>query len=168
MIAVIETSPATIRELTLKRTFNAPRALVFAGFTDPAQLARWWGPQGFTNPVCEMDARVGGALRIDMRGPAGTIFDTVYKLTGGVREIVAPERLVFTVTLHEDDGSIRLENLTSVTFAEHAGKTTITLRVTVVRATEAAAANLAGMEAGWSQSLERLADHVTRFVVANT
>ena len=171
MAAMRETLPApvptSVRELTLTRTFDAPRDLVFAAFTDPAHLAQWWGPHGFTNPVCEIDPRVGGVLRIDMRGPAGTIYDVIYKLTGVVREIVPPERLVFTVALHEDDGSIRLENETSVTFAEYAGRTTITLHVSVIKATAAAEANLAGMDAGWSQSIERLADHVAHIATSN-
>src|SRR5208337_1503269 len=79
------------RELTLVRVYNAPRALVFKAFTDPVHLARWWGPHGFTTPVCEFDARPGGALCIHMRAPDGRI----YIAQGEVREIVTPERLVF-------------------------------------------------------------------------
>ena len=114
MPVIDEAVPTEHRELTIVRLFDAPRALVFAAFTDPVHLARWWGPHGFTNPVCEFDARPGGAFRIHMQAPDGTIHVT----QGVVREIVKPERLVFTVALLEDDGSIRLENLTTVTFAE--------------------------------------------------
>lgn len=146
--------PPEHRELTLVRVYAAPRALVFKAFTDPAHLARWWGPHGFTTPVCEFDARPGGALCIHMRGPDGSVHVT----WGEVREIVTPDRLVFAIALAESDGSIRLENLTTVTFAEHAGKTELTLHVRVVQATAAAVANLAGMRAGWSQSLERLGE----------
>lgn len=166
MPIIDEAVPTEHRELTIVRVLNAPRALVFAAFTDPVHLARWWGPHGFTNPVCEFDARPGGALRIHMQAPDGTIHVT----QGVVREIVKPERLVFTVALLEDDGSIRLENLTTVTFAEgggaegggveHARKTELTLHVRVLQATAAAAANLAGMEVGWSQSLDRLRELV--------
>src|SRR5277367_3850317 len=78
------------RELTLVRVYDAPRALVFKAFTDPVHLARWWGPHGYTTPVCEFDARPGGALRIHMRGPDGGVHVT----QGEVREIVIPERLV--------------------------------------------------------------------------
>jgi uncharacterized protein YndB with AHSA1/START domain len=162
MPAIDDAVPLAYRELTLVRTFDAQRELVFAAFTDPRYLAQWWGPHGFTNPVCEFNARPGGALRIHMRGPDGGI----YKAQGVVREIVTPERLVFTIAVREDGGGIRLENLTSVTFvegtdvegggAEHAGKTTLTLHVRVLQATAAAAANLAGMPVGWSQSLDRL------------
>jgi len=144
------------RELTIVRVYDAPRALVFKAFTDPVHLARWWGPHGFTTPICEFDARPGGALRIHMRAPDGRVHVT----QGEVREIVIPERLVFVIALQEDDGSIRLENLTTVTLVERAGKTELTLHVRVVQATAAAAPNLAGMQVGWSQSLERLAELV--------
>jgi uncharacterized protein YndB with AHSA1/START domain len=114
MPAIDDAVPLAYRELTLVRTFDAQRELVFAAFTDPRYLAQWWGPHGFTNPVCEFNARPGGALRIHMRGPDGGI----YKAQGVVREIVTPERLVFTIAVREDGGGIRLENLTSVTFVE--------------------------------------------------
>ena len=146
------------RELTLVRVYDAPRALVFKAFTDPVHVARWWGPHGFTTPVCEFEARPGGALRIHMRAPDGSVHVT----QGEVREIVAPERFVFTIALLEDDGSIRLENLTTVTLVEHAGKTELTLQVRVRRATAAAAANLGGMRTGWGQSLERLGELLTQ------
>ena len=157
MTATAETKPRAPRELTLVRAFDAPRELVFQAFTDARHLAQWWGPHGFTSPVCEFEARPGGAIRIHMRGPKGTPYDVIYRTTGVVSEIVAPQRLVFTLALLEDDGSIRLENVNTVTFAEQAGKTTVTLHVRVITATAAAETNLAGMEQGWSQSLDRLA-----------
>ena len=60
------------REITITRVFNAPRALVFKAWADASELAQWWGPKGFTNPVCELDVRVGGAIRIQMRSPDGS------------------------------------------------------------------------------------------------
>src|SRR5205085_2306725 len=78
------------RELTFTRIFDAPRALVLGMWTDPKHVAQWWGPRGFTNPVCEMDVRPGGALRIVMRAPDGT----EYPMPGIFRDVVAPERLV--------------------------------------------------------------------------
>jgi len=88
------------RELFITRTFDAPRRLVFQAWTDPKQLAQWWGPHGFTNPICELDVRPGGAIRIHMRGPDGA----VYPMTGVYREIVAPERLVFTSAALDEKG----------------------------------------------------------------
>src|ERR1700730_7092158 len=80
------------RELKITRVFDAPREMVFKAWTDPKLLAQWWGPKGFTNPVCELDVRPGGAIRVHMRGPDGT----VYPMTGVYQEVVEPERIVFT------------------------------------------------------------------------
>ena len=149
----------TTRELTLIRTFDAPRELVFRAWTDPSLVAAWWGPRGFTNPVCEVDARPGGAIRIHMRGPD----DTVYPMTGHFEEVVPPERLVFiSAAIGEDPQNPILENRNTVTFAELGRKTQVTLQVVVLKATEAAAGPLAGMEAGWSQSLEKLGELVRK------
>jgi uncharacterized protein YndB with AHSA1/START domain len=146
------------RELVLTRVFDAPPSLVFKAWTDPQHLAQWWGPHGFTNPRCEVDVRPGGAIRIDMRGPDGT----VYPMAGVYREVVAPKRLVFAASALDAQGKPLFEVLTTVTFADLGGKTTLTLRARVVKETAAAAPYLQGMEAGWTQSLERLAELVPR------
>jgi uncharacterized protein YndB with AHSA1/START domain/ketosteroid isomerase-like protein len=140
------------KALTFTRVVEAPRELVFQAWTDAGILAQWWGPHGFTNPLCEFDARPGGALRIHMRGPDGV----VYRNRGVVHEIVRPERLVFTCVHEGADGQPLLAMLNSVTFAEDSGKTKITLHVRVTHATAEAAPMLGGMEAGWSETLERL------------
>ncbi|MFY9770945.1 MAG: SRPBCC domain-containing protein, partial [Xanthobacteraceae bacterium] len=112
MTIAAETKPAE-REITITRVFNAPRVLVFKAWTDADQLAQWWGPKGFTNPVCEIDVRVGGAIRIHMRSPDGN----VYPMKGEFREIVAPERIVFTNIAVDAAGNPIIEGLTTVTFA---------------------------------------------------
>jgi uncharacterized protein YndB with AHSA1/START domain len=142
-------------KLVLTRVFAAPRALVFKAWTDPKYMARWWGPRGFTNPDCELDVRPGGAINILMRAPDGV----EHPMTGTFREVVAPERLVFACyALQDEAGNPRLEVVNTVTFAERAGKTTLTLHAVVVKAEPGTETALAGMEAGWSQSLDRLAD----------
>src|SRR6266576_4505343 len=88
------------RELVITRTFDTPREIVFKMWTDPKHMAQWWGPHGFTNPVCELDARPGGAIRIHMRGPDGT----VYPMTGVYQESVEPERLVCTSAALAESG----------------------------------------------------------------
>src|SRR5713226_7960293 len=145
------------QELVLTRVFDAPRELVFKVWTDPKHVAQWWGPRGFTNPVCELDLRPGGAILIHMRGPDGI----VYPMTGTYQEIVRPERLVFTSAALDSDGNPLFEVLTTVTFAEEGGKTKQILRARVIKKTAQAAPYLAGMEAGWTQSLERLAAYVS-------
>jgi len=146
------------QELVMTRILDAPREVVFKAWTDPERLKRWWGPKGFTNPVCELDLRPGGAIRIHMRAPDGI----VYPMTGVFREVVEPERLVFTSAALDEKGKPLFEILTTVTFAEHAGKTKLTLHARVMMATTAAAPHLAGMEMGWSQTLDRLAEYVSK------
>lgn len=153
------------QELTLTRILGAPRSLVFKTWADVKHVARWWGPRGFTNQVCEWDARPGGLIRIDMRGPNGTI----YPMKGVFHEIVEPERLVFTSTALEDEhGKPLFEILNTVTFEDFNGLTKLTLLARLVtkdfKLTPQVAAALAGMEQGWSESLYRLADEVENFL----
>jgi uncharacterized protein YndB with AHSA1/START domain len=145
-------------EVNFTRVFDAPRELVFKVWTDPKHVAQWWGPTGFTNPRCELDVRPGGAIRIDMRGPDGT----VYPMSGVYQEVVEPERLVFTSIALDDAGNPLFENLNTVTFAEHAGKTTITLQTRVIKSTDKALQYLKGMEIGWSITLDRLEAHIMK------
>jgi uncharacterized protein YndB with AHSA1/START domain len=146
------------REVVLTRVFDAPRELVFRMWTEPAHLERWWGPRGFTNPVCEMDLRLGGAYRIVMRAPDGS----EYPCQGVFREIAKPEKLVFTNNAIGKDGTPVLEGLTIVLFAEEGGRTTLTLRTRAKATVDFARAFLSGMEMGWTQSLEKLAEEVQR------
>jgi uncharacterized protein YndB with AHSA1/START domain len=152
MTATAQTTPSPTRELTLTRVFDAPRSLVFRMWTESKHMAQWWGPHGFTNPVCEIDARPGGAIRIHMRGPDGV----VYPMVGTFREFVEPERLVFTAVAQDQAGTPLLEALTTVTFEQQGGKTKITVQAKAVGLAPVAPQMLAGMEAGWTQSLERL------------
>jgi uncharacterized protein YndB with AHSA1/START domain len=115
-------------------------------------MARWWGPRGFTNPVCEVDAKPGGALRIVMRAPDGA----EYPMKGVFQEVVESERLVFTNIAVDHQGDHLLEGLTTVTFTDHDGKTKLTVQTGAVAMVAHAAQYLEGMESGWTQSLERL------------
>lgn len=139
-------------DLVITRVFDAPRALVFKAWTETEHMAQWWGPKGFTNPVCEMDVRVGGELRIHMRAPDGV----VYPMKGMFEEIVPPERLVFVSSALDGDGKSMFDVLTTVIFDEQRGKTELTLQLRVIKATALAPQYLKGMQAGWTQSLDRL------------
>ncbi len=147
---------ATERELVLTRVLDAPRELVFRMWTDPRHVAKWWGPMGFTNPVCEMDVRPGGELRIVMRAPDGTD----YPMIGTYREIVAPERLVFTNSAIDAQGNPLLDGVTVVTFTERGGKTELTVQTHAIALVPLAVRMLEGMDAGWRQTLDRLEGHV--------
>jgi uncharacterized protein YndB with AHSA1/START domain len=134
------------------RVFDAPRALVWQAWTDPKMLAQWFGPRGFSSRVPELDVRVGGNLRIVMHGPDGND----YPMKGIFREVVAPERLMFSNIAIDNEGNTLLEGLTTVTFAEQGGKTTMTLHTHAVGRVPIARQMLAGMEAGWTQSVDKL------------
>ena len=150
--------PTATKELTITRIYDAPRALVFKMWTDPKHMAQWWGPKGFTNPICELDARPGGKIHIDMRAPDGTI----YPMTGTFREVKEPERLVFMAYAEDHDGNVHLESLTTVTFEEQGGKTKLTMHASAVGLAPIAVQMLAGMDAGWNGSLDKLAELVGR------
>jgi uncharacterized protein YndB with AHSA1/START domain len=81
---------AAAGEIVSARVFDAPRAVVFRAFTDPALVARWWGPAGFTNTFHEFDPRPGGAWTLVMHGPDGTH----YPMTKEFVEVLPPERIV--------------------------------------------------------------------------
>ncbi len=143
----------TQQEFLITRVFDAPRELVFKAWIDPKQLAQWWGPKGFTNPVCEWDARPGKAIHVVMRAPNGVD----YPMGGEFREIVAPKRLVLTTGALDGKGKLLFEFLHTVTFVERNGRTTLTIRSQVISKTADADKYIGGFEAGMTQSLERLA-----------
>jgi uncharacterized protein YndB with AHSA1/START domain len=144
--------------VSFTRVIAAPRDRVFKAWTNPTDLAKWWGPDGFTNPRCEFDTRPGGKIHIDMHGPNGV----VYPMTGEVREVIPNERLVFVAQAVDQDGTVQLETLTTVTFEDaDVGKTKLTVKASGAAKIEIGVPMIKGMEAGWSQSLERLDASVT-------
>ena len=135
------------RELRITRVFDAPRVLVFEAWSKPDHLKRWFAPNGFTVPACEMDFRVGGAYRLCMRG-----FGRDHWVHGVYREIVVPERMVWTGIL-ESDGN---ETVTMITFADDGGKTRLSVHQTFSIETD----STRGARQGWTQTLQHLAEYV--------
>ena len=140
------------RELVVTRVIDAPRRLVFEAWTDAEQVARWWGPQGFVTTHCDMDIRVGGAYRFCMRSPAGTD----HWKRGVYREIVEPERIVFTFAWEDASGNPGHELLTTVTFDDVGGKTRLTLRQAAFETVE----RRDDHGGGWTSCLERFAEYM--------
>jgi uncharacterized protein YndB with AHSA1/START domain len=125
----------------IARVFDAPRELVWKAWTEPEPMAKWWGPRGFTMLANKMDLRPGGIYHYCMRSPDG------YEMWGKFvyREIVATEQLVFIVSFSDKDGNTLrhaasatwpLEVLNTLTFSEHQGKTTPTMKGIPVNPTE--------------------------------
>ena len=89
-----ETNQTLEKAFTITRIFDAPRAAIWNAWTDPDEAAAWWHPQGLETPreSVDLDVRPGGSYRYTMVAPDGSTYPT-----GGVyREVVEPERLVFT------------------------------------------------------------------------
>lgn len=147
------------QHLVLARTINAPREVVFQAWIDPDQLKHWWGPHGFTNPVCEMDARPGGAMRICMDSPEFP----GHWMSGEFREVVRPEKLVFVSRAFLSESGHGIETLNTITFEDHQGKTRLSLHVEVVDLDPQFQFAAEGMQEGWSQSLDRMTDEVERY-----
>ena len=160
-------SPATEsaeQVVGITRVFDAPRELVWKAWTEPERFMQWWGPKGFTSPVCKIDLRVGGKYLSCMRSPEGKD----YWSTGVYREIVEPERIVCTDSFADEEGNVvpatyygmspdfPLEMLVAVTFEEHEGQTKLTLQHVGIPAGE----NSDLAEAGWNESFDKLAENL--------
>jgi len=153
-VAANTDATSTSKELVISRVLDAPRQLVFKAWTEPEQVARWWGPRGFVTTLCEMDIRPGGAYRVGMRSPQGT-----HHVRRGVyREIVEPERVVFTYAWEDAEGRPGHETLVTVTFAEEGTKTKLTLHQAVFETITARDEH----QAGWASCLERFAEYLAR------
>jgi uncharacterized protein YndB with AHSA1/START domain len=152
MSAATQNAPYGECTVTLTRVYDAPREIVWRAWTDPKYLAQWFGPKHFTSSVPQLDVRVGGALRIVMHGPDGND----YPMKGVFKEIVAPERLVFSNIAVDKDSQHLLVGETTVILEDAGGKTKLTLHAYAKGLVPLAPQMLAGMEAGWSQSLDKL------------
>jgi uncharacterized protein YndB with AHSA1/START domain len=141
----------TEHELVMTRVFDAPRNLVFKAWTEPDRIKQWWGPRGFTTLSCEMDQRPGGAWRVRSRSPEGK----EYTSQGVFRELVEPERLVFTYAWVDAKGKPGHETLVTVTFAEQSGKTVLTFHQGVFASITSRDAH----EEGWSSAFELLTEY---------
>jgi uncharacterized protein YndB with AHSA1/START domain len=152
MVKYVLTKPGD-REITLTRTFQAPRRLVFDAFTKPEMVKRWlWGPPEWPMVHCEIDLRVGGKLRYVWRhkdkGDMG--------LSGVFHAIEAPARLVNTEIFDQDwTGG---EALVTTTFVEQNGRTTVAATVRYSSQAARDGALKTPMLEGWSQSHDRLDD----------
>ena len=138
--------------ITFTRLVKAPRELVFKAWTDPKMLAKWWGPNGFSNPVCEFEPAPGGRIYICMKAPDGT----EYPMDGEVLAVTPPERLEFISAALDENNNRLFRTHNILTLTEESGETRLTLEVKVNNVTPGAEMYLKGMNEGWSQSLERL------------
>jgi uncharacterized protein YndB with AHSA1/START domain len=152
---------ASEREFVMERIFDAPRELVFMAFSACEQVAHWWGPKGWTLPVCRMDFRPGGVWLYCMRGPTGE--DACGKAT--YREIVEPERIVYTDAFADATGNVlegMPEMLVTLIFAEHGGQTKLTNHVQFASAADREQTLAMGMVEGLTETLDRLEEYLAQ------
>lgn len=142
-IAIVE------RELTIIRIFNAPRALVFQVWTQPEHFTQWLGPKDFVTTFCQMDVRLDGSYRACIRSPQGN----EHWMQGVYREIIEPERLVFTFAWLNEDGQPKHETLVTVTFTDQNEQTLMTFHQAIFESTESRNDH----RSGWDECFDRLA-----------
>jgi uncharacterized protein YndB with AHSA1/START domain len=137
------------REIVMTREFDAPRDLVFEAHSSCEHMSRWWGPRRYEVSSCEMDFRPGGTWRIVHRGSEGE----EHEFYGEFRDIVRPERIVWTFEYGGFPGSVSVQTLT---LEEHDGTTTLTATSVYDTVEERDGTLESGMEGGAAESLERL------------
>jgi uncharacterized protein YndB with AHSA1/START domain len=121
--------------------------VVFRACTDPGELAKWWGPRGFTAPSVELDLRVGGKYRIAMQPPEGELF----YLSGEFREVDPPARLAYTFRWEDPDPEDR-ETVVTISLRDRGESTEFAL----VQEGFATERRRALHDEGWTDSLDRL------------
>jgi uncharacterized protein YndB with AHSA1/START domain len=159
------------RDLVITRIFDAPRELLFKAWTEPDRLQQWWMPKGFSMLACPIELRPGGVFHQGMRSPDGR--DMWGKWV--FREVVVPLRLVFVVSFSDEKGGVTrhpfepdwpLETLTTLTFSDHDGRTTFTMRWSPINASDAEqkafGAAYESMQKGWTETLDKLGEHLAQ------
>jgi len=166
-------SAAADRPFVIARAFDAPRDLVFRVWTQPEHLQQWFSPKGFTVLAAKMGLRPGGIYHYGMRTPDGK--DIWGRWV--IREIVAPERIVFINSFSDERGGLTrhpfsenwpLEMLSTITFAEQGKRTTVTIAWAPHNATASERKTFddgrASMQQGWGGTLDQLAGYLGRAV----
>jgi uncharacterized protein YndB with AHSA1/START domain len=163
--------PADMKEFVISRTFDAPRNVVWKAWTERDQLMQWFGPKGFTMSAAKLDFRPGGMFHYCLRSADGKEMwgKFVY------REIVAPERIVLVNSFSDEKGSLTRhpasptwpsEMLTTATFTEEKGKTTVTVRWIPINPTDDERKTFDGardgMRQGWTGTFDQLADYLAK------
>jgi uncharacterized protein YndB with AHSA1/START domain len=131
----------------LTRIFPTSRSRVWSALTDPEELARWWGPKGFTSPSVKFEPRVGESYRIAMQPPEGELFH----LDGEFREVDPPSRLAFTFRWEPPDPDDR-ETLATLSLEQRGDET----QVEVIQGEFATEERRALHDGGWKDSFEKL------------
>lgn len=163
------TDTKTIPKFVISRTFNAPLDRVWRAWTEPEQMAQWWGPKGFKADVKSLDLKPGGTFHYLLQSPQGQ------EMWGRMlfREIVPKEKLVFINSFSDPQGGVTRHPMapewpllmhTTISFTEADGKTTVTVEWEPYEASESECEAFDkgrdSMQAGWTGTFEKLEDHL--------
>ena len=157
------------KELVITRELKGPRELVFKVWTEAKHLAKWWGPKGFEMGVTKLDFRPGGIFHYSMKSPEGFVMWGRFDY----REIVAPEKIVFTNSFSDENGNITrapfsatwpLTVLNNVTLTEDGNKTILTISGYPENATDEECSTFEGMHAGMQQGFGGTFDQLEAYL----
>jgi len=150
------------RDIVITRSFDAPCAPLWRAWTDPQHVAQWWGPEGFTTHVEELELREGGVWRYVMVGEDGA----EYPVSGVFREVVPQRRIVTTDEFDEgypdEDADLPRGLVVTCEFEARAGRAQLTLRIAHPTEEDRRKHEEMGVVAGWNSSLDCLEEHLDR------
>ena len=162
------------KQLEIIRDFDASPELLWKCWTEPEHMRAWFGPRGFDVPHCRIDARVGGDWLLCMRGLEGEWAGAEHWITGTYKELTPYTRLVTTDCFADKDGNVVSpsiygmaefpdESIITVSLTEHAGGT----RMTMTHDVPLELALRFGMDQGWGQSFDKMAEHLKQLEAGN-
>lgn len=148
------------KQLSFERSYDAPLDAVWQAWTRPEMLQQWWGPDKTSVPECEVDLRVGGALRIVMEAGAemGKYQGTRWPMVGTFTAVDAPSRLAYDArswTEGEEEGTT-IEHSNEVTLTHQDGTTHVLLEVVITSIGPKAKMAAFGMKWGYKQQFDKL------------
>jgi uncharacterized protein YndB with AHSA1/START domain len=163
---MINNTANEIEHMVVTRVFDAPRELVWKAWTDPKYIMQWWGPKGFTAPVCKMDFRVGGKLLCCMKAPDGQEGWNVVEY----HEIVPYEKIVSSMYFSDSKGNKidlaelgieheAIDGAYDVTLFEDLGNGQT--KLTFIGNEPMESAKNSGQMEGWNQILDKIAEVIS-------
>jgi uncharacterized protein YndB with AHSA1/START domain len=151
-----------VERMSITKVFDAPRELVWKAWTEPKYVMQWWGPKGFTSPVCRMDVRVGGKSLCCMKAPDGQEFWNAIEY----HEIVLHEKIVSSMYFADASGNKVEPEQLGIEHESIDGAFDVTLfedlgngqtRLTHIGNESMESAKQSGQAEGWNQILDKLA-----------